>query len=115
MPAKALLLVGHGSSLPDNRKTVETHAERIREMSLFEEVDTCFVQGTPPLEGALERLDSEEIVVVPVFISSGVHTQEDIPRGLSIESTDKDVKYGDPLGRDGGVTEVILRRAGVEV
>ncbi|MBS1264086.1 MAG: Sirohydrochlorin cobaltochelatase [Methanonatronarchaeales archaeon] len=111
--SKALLLVGHGSSLPDNNRVVELHAARIRERGLFDEVQTCFVQGEPSVEGALERVKSDGVYVVPVFISRGVHTSEDIPEALGLDSTERDVTYCDPVGDDDAVTEVILSRAGL--
>lgn len=108
--SRALLLVGHGSSHPDNKRVVKTHAERIRSTGEFDEIHTCFIRNEPRAEGALDRIEADRVTVVPVFISKGVHTTQDIPEALGLDETEKDVTYCDPVGDDPAVTDVILKR-----
>lgn len=91
---------------------VTEHAERIRRTGRFSEIHTCFIRDEPPIEGALDRIEADRVFVVPVFISHGVHTTEDIPEALGLDSTGKDVTYCDPIGDDPVVTDVILKRTG---
>ncbi|WP_162924475.1 CbiX/SirB N-terminal domain-containing protein [Rubrobacter indicoceani] len=118
---KALVIVGHGSHLNgDSSQPVYDHASRIRGMSDlpdggFDEVVECFWKEEPSMRHVMDTVESEEVYVVPAFISEGYFTQQVIPRelGLDGEVTHRDEKtiyYAGPLGAFKEMPDVILER-----
>ncbi len=113
---KALVIVGHGSHLnEDSSLPVYEHAERIRETGEFDEVVECFWKEEPSMRHVLDTVESEEVYVVPAFISEGYFTQQVIPRELGLEGRvtrkgEKTVYYAGPLGTFEGMPDVILER-----
>jgi sirohydrochlorin cobaltochelatase len=115
---KALVIVGHGSHLnEDSSLPVYQHAERIRRTGEFDEVVECFWKEEPSMRHVLDTVESEEVYVVPAFISEGYFTQQVIPRELGLDGGVtkkgyKKVRYAGPLGTFEGMPAVILERVG---
>ena len=113
---KALVIVGHGSHLnEDSSLPVYEHAQRIREAGEFDEVIECFWKEEPSMRHVLDTVESDEVYVVPAFISEGYLTQQVIPRELGLEGPvsrkgSKTVRYAGPLGTFEGMPGVILER-----
>jgi sirohydrochlorin cobaltochelatase len=75
-----LLITGHGTGRNANsRKAVERQAELIRALDIYAEVSAVFMEETPFVKGCHETVKTKNIVVVPFFISDGLHAVEDIP------------------------------------
>lgn len=116
-PHSALLIVGHGSTEnPDSSTPYFEHADEIRSRGLFAEVHCCFWKEEPSLREAIYLIDSEEVYVVPAFISEGYFTQEVIPRELRLtgpttEVRGKNFHYCLPVGVHRSMTDLILKRA----
>jgi sirohydrochlorin cobaltochelatase len=114
---KALVIVGHGSHLnEDSSLPVYEHAERIRRTGEFDEVVECFWKEEPSMRHVLDTVESDEVYVVPAFISEGYFTQQVVPRELGLEGTvtqkgGKTVRYAGPLGTFEGMPDVVLERA----
>jgi sirohydrochlorin cobaltochelatase len=115
--SRGLLLVGHGSHLnADSSAPVRQHAAAIRALGLFDEVRTGFWKEEPNLSRALDPFQSDDITVVPVFISAGYFTNEVIPREMALmgectEIRGKPVRYTPPIGSHPALAKVILQRA----
>jgi sirohydrochlorin cobaltochelatase len=115
---KALVIVGHGSHLNgDSSLPVYEHAARIRATREFDEVVECFWKEEPSMRHVLDTVESEEVYVVPAFISEGYFTQQVIPRELGLAGPvtskgGKTVHYAGPLGTFEGMPDVILERTG---
>ena len=113
---RALVIVGHGSHLnEDSSLPVYEHAARIRETGEFDEVVECFWKEEPSMRHVLDTIESEDVYVVPAFISEGYFTQQVIPRELGLEGPvsrkeEKAVCYAGPLGAFEGMPDVILER-----
>ena len=113
---KALVIVGHGSHLnEDSSLPVYEHAQHIRESGEFDEVVECFWKEEPSMRHVLDTVESDEVYVVPAFISEGYFTQQVIPRELGLEGPVtrkgfRTVRYAGPLGTFEGMPEVILER-----
>jgi sirohydrochlorin cobaltochelatase len=113
---RALVIVGHGSHLnEDSSLPVYEHASRIRETGEFDEVVECFWKVEPSMRHVLDTIESEDVYVVPAFISEGYFTQQVIPRELGLEGSitrkgHKTVRYAGPLGTFEGMPDVILER-----
>jgi sirohydrochlorin cobaltochelatase len=116
-PHCALLIVGHGSTEnPDSSTPYFDHADEIRRRNLFAEVHCCFWKEEPSMREALYLIDSDEIYVVPDFISEGYFTQDVIPRELELTGPTtvvrgKTLHYCLPVGIHPHMTDLILRRA----
>ncbi len=75
-----LLIAGHGTGRNANsRKAVERQADFIRALKIFAEVGAVFMEEAPFIKGCHETVKTKNIVVVPFFISDGLHAVEDIP------------------------------------
>jgi sirohydrochlorin cobaltochelatase len=115
---KALVIVGHGSHLnEDSSLPVYEHAQQIRKTGEFDEVVECFWKEEPSMRHVLDTVESDEVYVVPAFISEGYFTQQVIPRELGLEGPvtrkgSKTVRYSGPLGTFEGMPGVILERTG---
>ena len=113
---RALIIVGHGSHLnEDSSLPVYEHARRIRGSGEFDEVVECFWKEEPSMRHVLDTVESDEVFVVPAFISEGYFTQQVIPRELGLEGEvtkkgGKTVHYAGPLGTFEGMPDVILER-----
>lgn len=76
----SLFLAGHGTERdPASRRSVEMMAERIRALERYAMVEAVFLEETPRIPDCYTRAITRRIVVVPAFISDGLHTLEDIP------------------------------------
>ena len=63
----------------NSRKAVERQVELIRALNLYAEVSAVFMEEAPFIKGCHEAVKTKNIVVVPFFISDGLHAVEDIP------------------------------------
>jgi len=119
-----LAVVGHGTERNENSaKAIEYHADRIRERGRFDEVKALFMDEDPEVDDVTDFFDSEDIVVVPLFIADGYHTQEDIPEDMGLtedyrtgwetpaEVDGKRIWYSGAVGTEPLMADVILERA----
>lgn len=127
----ALLLAGHGTPRnPNSRRAIEWHAERIRSRAKYAEVGVIFMEENPRISEACRITSAPNLVVVPFFISEGMHTTEDIPRLLGEREAliqqrltaglppwrnptsheDRRIWYAGAVGTDPLVAEVVLAR-----
>jgi len=119
-----LAVVGHGTERNENSaKAVEYHADRIRESGRFDEVEALFMDEDPEVDDVTDFFESDDIVVVPLFIADGYHTQEDIPEDMGLTDdyrtgwdTPVDVDghriwYSGAVGTEPLMADVVLERA----
>ena len=75
-----LLIAGHGTGRNKNSHiAVERQAELIRALNIFPEVGIVFMEEEPFIKGCWRNVPTRNLVVVPFFISDGLHAVEDIP------------------------------------
>ena len=116
-PTEALVVAGHGSHLnPDSSAPVFDHADTIRELGVFEEVQEAFWKEEPSLREVLRMLESDVAYVVPLFMSEGYFTDRLVPRELRLAEgwtldVDLEVHYTDPVGTHGAMADVVVQRA----
>ena len=119
-----LAVVGHGTKRNENSaKAVEYHADRIRDRGRFDEVRALFMDEDPEVDDVTEYFESEDIVVVPLFIADGYHTEEDIPEDMGLTddastgwATPATVEghrvwYSGAVGTEPLLADVVLERA----
>lgn len=80
-PADTTLFVaGHGTERSDNsRRNVERHVELIRTLNCYAAVHAVFLEETPRISDCYALAATRQLVIVPFFISDGLHVREDIP------------------------------------
>ena len=75
-----LFIAGHGTEKNENsRKAIEHQVELIRAMNRYAGVHAIFMEESPRIADCYQLARTKNLVVVPFFISDGLHTQEDIP------------------------------------
>ena len=76
----ALFIAGHGTGNNENsRKAIERQVELIRARGLYAEVHAAFMEEEPRIGGCWQVARARHLVMVPFFISDGLHSYEDIP------------------------------------
>ena len=119
-----LAVVGHGTERNENSaKAIEYHADRIRERDRFEEVRALFMDEDPEVDDVTDYFESDDIVVVPLFVADGYHTREDIPEDMGLtddyrkgwntpaEVDDHRIWYSGAVGTEPLLADVVLERA----
>ena len=75
-----LFIAGHGTEKNENsRRAIERQVELIRAMKIYAEVRAIFLEESPRIDESYLLAQTRNMIVVPFFISDGLHTQEDIP------------------------------------
>jgi sirohydrochlorin cobaltochelatase len=126
-----LFIVGHGTGLNENSaKAVKDQVTLIEKRDLYAEVLPAYMEESP-LISEWEKLSSQQqVVVVPFFISDGLHSYQDIPVLLGIEKEvgpaasqsqifrrnpyhlrEKTLYYTSAIGTEPMMVEVILDQA----
>jgi sirohydrochlorin cobaltochelatase len=81
----ALFIVGHGTDLNENSAVAaKREVDRIAEMGCFAEVRNAYMEEAPLIAKWDELSTRPNVIVVPFFISDGLHSYEDIPVLLGI-------------------------------
>jgi Uncharacterized conserved protein len=94
-------VVGHGTERNENSaKAIQYHADRIRDTGRFAEVEALYMDEDPEVDDVADHFDAEDVVVVPLFIADGFHTQEDIPEDMGL-TDDYQTGYDVPAEVDG--------------
>jgi len=117
-----LVLVGHGSELAQYKENLERLAEMLRAKSKFKVVEISFmIKNKPTITEAIElavKKGVKKVVLIPVFLAPGIHTEKDIPEILGLKKGERTLKageleiiYGEPIGPDRRLAEIIEEKA----
>jgi sirohydrochlorin cobaltochelatase len=122
----ALLIVAHGTDLNENSAVAaKREAERIRARGEFAAVLNAYMEE-PPLVADWDKITTApNVIVVPFFVSDGLHSYEDIPQLLGIERQDgsgfarknphhlrrRDLYYANAIGADARFADIIVEQA----
>jgi sirohydrochlorin cobaltochelatase len=106
-PAEAsLLIVAHGTDLNENSAVAaKREAEKIRALRKYAAVLNVYMEESPLISNWRKLTTTRNVVVVPFFISDGLHSYEDIPELLGIA-----VAAGVDRGRPGSAPPVTRSR-----
>jgi sirohydrochlorin ferrochelatase len=117
VPVTAIVIFAHGSSIESANDSVRTIASRIRREAAFDLVEAAFLeQGRPDLAGALEAVVGQgatRVVVVPYFLTLGIHLQRDLPNIVSgLERIHKgvEIRVAPPLEGHPALIEILKQR-----
>jgi sirohydrochlorin cobaltochelatase len=138
----SLLIVAHGTDLNENSAVAaKREAEKIRALGKYAAVLNVYMEEPPLVSDWWKLTETANVVVVPFFISDGLHSYEDIPRLLGIvvaagvdrgqpgspppatgsrgeifrrnpyEIDNRSLFYAPSIGTDTGFAEIILDQA----
>ena len=98
----SLLIVAHGTDLNENSAVAaKREAEKIRALGKYAAVLNVYMEE-PPLVSDWQKLTrTPNVVVVPFFISDGLHSYQDIPVLLGIQERRLPSRRKQPDGRLG--------------
>jgi sirohydrochlorin cobaltochelatase len=81
----SLLIVAHGTDLNENSAVAaKREAEKIRSFGKYATVLNVYMEEPPLISDWRKLTETPNVVVVPFFISDGLHSYEDIPVLLGI-------------------------------
>ncbi|HJT44837.1 MAG TPA: CbiX/SirB N-terminal domain-containing protein [Chthoniobacterales bacterium] len=131
--ATSLLIVAHGTELNENSAVAaKREAEKIRALNRYANVLNVYMEEFPMVSDWRVLTSTPNVVVVPFFISDGLHSYEDIPILLGIagdERTstkqkgsdifrrgpyridDRSLFYASSIGTDPRVADIIIELA----
>ena len=98
-----LFIAGHGTEKNENScKAIERQVELIRAMKIYSDVRAIFLEEEPHISECYSIVQTKNLVVVPFFISDGLHTQEDIPvlLGETEKNAEQRLAVGQPAWRN---------------
>jgi sirohydrochlorin cobaltochelatase len=98
-----LFIAGHGTEKNENsRRPIERQVELIRAQKIYAEVHAIFLEESPSISDCYLLAKTKNLVVVPFFISDGLHTQEDIPvlLGETKKNVERRISSGQPAWRN---------------
>ena len=109
----SLLIVAHGTDLNENSAVAaKREAEKIRALGKYAAVLNVYMEEAPLVSDWRNLTETPNVVVVPFFISDGLHSYEDIPRLLGIKERRLPSRRKQPGGRLGSrpsLTEIFRR------
>ena len=127
----ALFIAGHGTGNNENsRKAIERQVELIRAQGVYAEVHPTFMEEEPRVGDCWRMTDARNLVMVPFFISDGLHSHEDIPVMLGepadlvqerfrsgqptwqnpTERSGQRLWYSPSIGKESSLADVIVER-----
>ena len=131
-----LLIVAHGTDLNENSAVAaKREAEKIRALGRFAAVLNVYMEEPPLVSEWRTLTKTANVVVVPFFISDGLHSYEDIPQLIGIASgrsattshaargeifrhnpyriDGRLLFYAPSIGTDPGFVDIIVEQAGI--
>jgi sirohydrochlorin cobaltochelatase len=130
----SLLIVAHGTDLNENSAVAaKREAEKIRALGKYAAVLNVYMEEPPLVSDWRKLTNTRNVVVVPFFISDGLHSYEDIPALLGIANgrsttgsrgahgevfrhnpykiDNRCLFYAPSIGTDPGVADIIIEQA----
>jgi sirohydrochlorin ferrochelatase len=111
-----IVIFAHGSSVPSANAAVKAVAEAAAAAGGFERVETAFLEAQPGLAEAVARLadsGATRILVVPYFLTLGIHLQRDLPAmvdQLVQKHSNMEIRVTPPLDGHPALVGVLVER-----
>lgn len=115
--SNGIVIFAHGSSVPSANEAVRDVAGTAARAGKFEHVETAFLEAKPDLAEAVARLADagvRRILVVPYFLTLGIHLQRDLPaivEQLSRAHENVEILVTPPLDGHPALVQALLDRA----
>ncbi len=117
--SSGIVVFAHGSPLEPANEGVRATARQLALAGGFPHVEAAFLErGEPDLAGAVARLCAlgvTRVVVLPYFLTLGIHLERDLPRlvaAISNEHKGLSIEVASPLEGHPGLVSALLDRAG---
>jgi len=113
---RGIVVFGHGSPVASANDAVRAIAERAAAEGGWSLFETAFLEADPRLSeavGKLVSLGAEDILVLPYFLTLGLHLHRDLP-GLaaSLSRVHKvPIRVADPLDGHPNLSQILVDRA----
>lgn len=88
----AVLVVAHGSKLPEPPPEPALFCRRLRELLPDTEVALGYFSQEPEARAVLPTLHAAEVLVLPFLLTEGVHTARDLPTAADAAACGKTLK-----------------------
>jgi len=118
MSRSAIVIFAHGSSIESANESVRQVAESVGREAGFELVEAAFLGGGRPdlaeAVAAVAAKGARRIIVVPYFLTLGIHLQRDLPHiveELSCIHKDVVIRVTPPLDGHPALGEILKERA----
>jgi sirohydrochlorin ferrochelatase len=118
MNDRAYIVFAHGSSVESANEAVRIVAKQAAEMGRWRAFETAFLEGgSPNLESAISDLVSRgesKFVVVPYFLTLGLHLQRDLPHligEIRMKYPAIEIEVTAPLDGHPAMAEALVDRA----
>ena len=111
-----IVVFGHGSSVASANEAVRTIAARAAIEGAWDLYETAFLEAAPRLDeavGILAASGAEEILVLPYFLTLGLHLQRDLPKLVDDLSREYRVhiRVAEPLDGHPELSRILVERA----
>lgn len=120
-----LFICGHGTSMNDNStKIIHEQAAIIRARGLYADCQGVLMEQRPFVKDWRDLTDCPNVIVVPFFISDGLHSYEDIPVLLGLTHNMREKGFTNPyregarwlwyataIGTESSIADVIVDTA----
>jgi sirohydrochlorin ferrochelatase len=113
-----IAIFAHGSSIASANEAVRAVADRVARQGGFQLVEAAFLeQASPDLAEAVARLaarGASRILVVPYFLTLGLHLQRDLPRivaDISSIQPGVEIRVTPPLDGHPAMEQALIERA----
>jgi len=114
----ALILFAHGSSVEAANDAVRAVAREVARRGEYPIVEAAFLEAAQPdLPAAVHSLVQQgvkHVVVIPYFLTLGIHLRRDLPRiveGLTRLYDGLTLSVTEPLDGHPALTQIVLERA----
>jgi sirohydrochlorin ferrochelatase len=112
-----IIVFAHGSSVPSANEAVHAVTAEMAREGGYDLVETAFLElAAPGLPQAVETLISrgaQRILVIPYFLTLGIHLQRDLPRileELSAIHNSIEIRVAPPLDGHAALRTILLDR-----
>lgn len=114
--SQGIIVFGHGSSVASANDAVRTIAAQAADDGSWPLCETAFLEAAPRLDEAVRKLVSagaREILVLPYFLTLGIHLQRDLPKLVEALSREHSItiRVAEPLDGASELSRILVRRA----
>jgi sirohydrochlorin ferrochelatase len=113
----AVIIFAHGSSVESANDAVRAVAADAARLGRFPDYEVAFLDFAPRLADAVDRLAErgwKRIIVVPYFLTLGIHLQRDLPgvvERLRASHPAVEIEVTEPLDGHPALAEIVAQRA----
>ncbi len=110
------MVFGHGSSVASANEAVRTVAADAARQGGWKAYETAFLEADPRLGDAVAKLASAgmtEILVLPYFLTLGIHLQRDLPKLVAALEHEHavSIRVTPPLDGHPELSRILVERA----